>query len=193
MDMQSATTGIIALALSKAQFHFEGAIKDKANPFFKSKYSDINSVIEACKTALHENELAFSSRTELLDGKWVLIGSLLHSSGEFLRTMIPILSGEKDMQSFGSSVTYSRRFALLSLCNISTEDDDGEASMDRISEAQILIFESILAELGEVGLREKVLKHLQVKEVKFMTKPQFDNTMRTLKTKLEDKKSNHKE
>ena len=41
--MQSDTIGALALALSKAQADITGALKDSANPFFKSKYADLAS------------------------------------------------------------------------------------------------------------------------------------------------------
>ena len=39
----------LAAALSKAQSDMGGAVKDSANPFFKSNYADLTSVIKAIK------------------------------------------------------------------------------------------------------------------------------------------------
>src|ERR1035437_4743809 len=43
----------IAAALNKAQRNIGSATKGAANPFFKSKYADLGSVMEACKEALN--------------------------------------------------------------------------------------------------------------------------------------------
>ena len=56
--MQSETIGALAAALAKAQSQISGAVKDAANPFFKSKYADLESVWQACRKPLTDNGLA---------------------------------------------------------------------------------------------------------------------------------------
>ena len=48
----------LGAALAKAQGLIEGAKKDSANPFFKSKYADLASVWEACRKHLSDNGLS---------------------------------------------------------------------------------------------------------------------------------------
>jgi hypothetical protein len=48
----------IAAALAKAQSEMGGAVKDSANPFFKSKYADLSSVWDACRGPLTKNGLS---------------------------------------------------------------------------------------------------------------------------------------
>jgi len=40
----------LAAALSKAQASMGGAVKDASNPFFKSNYADLGSVVKAVKS-----------------------------------------------------------------------------------------------------------------------------------------------
>ena len=42
----------LAAALSKAQSDMGGAVKDSANPFFKSNYADLTSVINLFLTTV---------------------------------------------------------------------------------------------------------------------------------------------
>jgi len=42
----------IAAAMVKAQKNIEGATKGADNPYFKSKYANLNAVMEACKEYL---------------------------------------------------------------------------------------------------------------------------------------------
>ena len=51
----SESIGDLAAALCKAQTVMGGALKDSANPFFKSKYADLESVWAACRQALTSN------------------------------------------------------------------------------------------------------------------------------------------
>ena len=131
--ISSDTIGLITEALSKAQGSIENALKDSANPFFKSKFSDLSSVMAVTKKPLSDNGLAFSSSVLQSSGIYFLICTLSHSSGEWLRSYMPLLSAKNDMQSLGASITYARRFGLCSLCHVGTVDDDGESIVDRSS------------------------------------------------------------
>ena len=49
----------LALALSLAQSHMGGAVIGAKNPFFKSTYADLQSVINAAKEPMSENGLSY--------------------------------------------------------------------------------------------------------------------------------------
>jgi hypothetical protein len=118
-------------ALSKAQGKMESAIKDSKNPFFKSNYADLASCWETAREPLSSNGLSIIQIPEEIEGKWMLKTILAHSSGQYIESSIPILALKMDSQSFGSAITYARRYALSSCIGISSVDDDGEASMNR--------------------------------------------------------------
>ena len=46
---QSESITELAKAMNLAQAEMGGAVKDSANPFFKSKYADLTSVVKAIK------------------------------------------------------------------------------------------------------------------------------------------------
>lgn len=122
----------LATALSKAQGQFVPALKDTANPFFKSKYANLCSIVKACQEPLSKNGLCISQATRKYDDQWVLVTKLLHSSGQWIESVTPIITMKSDIQSFGSSCTYARRYAWASICGVTTdEDDDGEGAMNR--------------------------------------------------------------
>lgn len=130
MQMQSVEIGALLDALSKAQAKMEGAKKDSANPFFKSKYADLSSVWEAAKGPLTDNGLSVIQSMELADGVPCLATILGHKSGQWIKSMLPMNPGKPDPQSMGSLITYYRRYALSAMVGICPEDDDGErASM----------------------------------------------------------------
>ncbi len=57
---KSETIGSLAKALSQAQAEIKGAVKDSNNPFFKSTYADLGSVIKAIKEAFTANGLSYT-------------------------------------------------------------------------------------------------------------------------------------
>ncbi len=133
-DNKSAEINELAAALSKAQAEFTGAKKDSKNPFFKSNYASIESVIESTKEALAKHGLSVSQPTEPVDGRDYVRTTLFHSSGQFVDGLYPIVLGEKkDAQAVGSATSYARRYALKGILNIADHDDDGESTMGRSS------------------------------------------------------------
>jgi hypothetical protein len=122
----------IYAALCKAQKSFKPAIKDTANPFFKSKYADLASIWDACKDALADNDLFVSQSIANPENGPVLVTKVFHISGEFIESTCPIICGKQnDPQAFGSAVTYTRRYSLAPLLGLITDDDDGEGAMVR--------------------------------------------------------------
>jgi hypothetical protein len=123
----------IATALAKAQGEMSGAVKDAANPFFKSKYADLASVWDACRTPLATNGLAVVQSPEVADGRVLLETLLVHTSGQWIRNSLTCSVKDDSPQTIGSATTYLRRYALQSLVGVAAEDDDAEAAQGRNS------------------------------------------------------------
>lgn len=121
----------LASALHKAQSEMGGAVKDSANPFFKSSYADLTSVIKAIKQPFADNGLSYT-QFPVSDEIGVGVSTkLMHISGQWLEMsyILPIV--KRDPQAAGSAITYARRYALQSIAGIPTADDDAEAAMLR--------------------------------------------------------------
>ena len=119
----------LAAALAKAQAEIQNAKKDSENPFFKSKYADLSAVWDACRGPLTKNGLSIVQIPYGHDGKYFLNTILMHSSGQFLSGILPVVPIKGDPQALGSALTYMRRYALSAMVGNAPEDDDGnEAS-----------------------------------------------------------------
>ena len=117
---------LFAKSFIEAQKEMGNATKDSKNPFFKSKYADLNSVREACLPALNAHGIAVLQPIVQVDGKNFVKTLLLHESGESMEGLTEILfAKQNDPQAQGSGITYARRYGLQSLVNIAAEDDDG--------------------------------------------------------------------
>ena len=125
---KSETIGQLALALSKAQGQMKFAAKDAANPFFKSKYADLASVIEAIKVPLSANGIAFVQATDFEDSAVIVETILLHESGEWISGKLRMHPTKNDPQGVGSAVTYAKRYGLQALAGVPSDDDDGNAA-----------------------------------------------------------------
>ena len=120
----------IATALAKAQGEMKGAAKDADNPFFKSKYADLASVVEAIRLPFSKNGLSYVQSIEPSEGDEVRVETtLFHSSGEWIAGGVLALPVSKfDAQGYGSALTYARRYSLSAVAGVAPEDDDGNAA-----------------------------------------------------------------
>ena len=119
----------LATALSIVQGKLTHAKKDSANPFFKSKYADLESVWDACRSLLAENGLAVMQFPgEFADGTMSLNTVLTHSSGEYMSYLMSVPVTKPDAQGAGSALTYMRRYALAAVVGVVQADDDGNAA-----------------------------------------------------------------
>ena len=131
MNKSESIAGLAA-ALAKAQGAMKGAVKDSANPFFKSKYADLASVVEAIRAAFSANGLSYIQTVEPSDKDEVRVETtLLHASGEWISCGVLALPVSKvDAQGYGSALTYCRRYSLSAAVGIAAEaDDDGNAAV----------------------------------------------------------------
>lgn len=108
-----------------------GAIaKDATNPFYKSKYFDINSLIATIKPILNEVGLTILQPLGVTEGKSVLTTIILDSeSGDQLASSAVILPDNLDPQKMGSAITYYRRYSLQSMLLLEAEDDDANSTV----------------------------------------------------------------
>jgi len=115
-------------ALAKFQANCSAAPLDSKGNFgsYTSLASALNVAQEACKFGLcHSQTLRHEH------GEHVLITSLLHVSGELLQSemLLPskIEGRSNHMQAMGSAFTYARRYAILAIYGLASDDDDASA------------------------------------------------------------------
>jgi len=127
--MQSESIANLAKALSIVQGKLTYAKKDSANPFFKSKYADLESVWDACRDLLSDNGLAVVQLPgEYFEGTMALTTIITHSSGEWISQQMSLPVTKPDAQGAGSALTYMRRYALAAAVGVVQADDDGNAA-----------------------------------------------------------------
>ena len=200
--MQSEQIDKLAMALSKAQAVMEAAAKNKRNPHFNSTYADLASIIESVRKPLTDNGLAFTQTIQTMQTGLSLETTLLHTSGQWLRSEYPLIQGTA--QQTGSSLTYARRYSLSSIAGIAAdEDDDGAKATqakpqqrktrtaaddepqanERIGQEQLNI---LIAECDELGTDKRALcRYFGVPSMADLAPDQFAEAMAQLARKRE--------
>lgn len=129
---KSESIAALADALAKAQGKIEGAIKDKTNPAFRSRYADLGAVWDAIRAPLSGNGLSVLQQLSTEESRVACTTIILHSSGEWIEFapfVVPV--SKADAQGFGSAATYCRRYSLMAAVGIAPIDDDGESAVGR--------------------------------------------------------------
>jgi hypothetical protein len=135
--MQSENIHELATALAKCQGEMTYAVKDSDNPFHKSKYADLAAVWDAVRQPLARHGLSVVQCLDVnMHNEVILISTLMHSSGQWIKSTIPVINAQKTSQGQGSGITYARRYALAALVGCVQDDDDGEAAMPKDREVK---------------------------------------------------------
>ena len=99
--------------------------KDSINPFHKSKYFDINQLLEHVEPLLTKHGLLLIQPIKNGAVHTMIIDL---ETGEEINSCIDLALGV-DPQKMGSQISYYRRYTLTSLLAIQAEDDDANTTM----------------------------------------------------------------
>ena len=131
------------------------ALKDSSNPYFKSTYADLTSVINAVNQGTQfglkfnqfvefETHMVTKSREDIMkDGTKSITTAQVLERDIWVRTVVnhilvgevecrvPVLikgSDKDDPQKMGSAITYAKRYGLQSIYGLGQDDDGNLAS-----------------------------------------------------------------
>ncbi len=127
----SPETTELAKALVQVQRQMSPAMKDGKNPFTKSNYATLNSVMESCRDALLNNNIwlcQYPVPVEIPDCLGLMTKLTHTESGQWQASLAVVPLPKADPQGMGSAITYARRYAITAMLGMVTEDDDGEAA-----------------------------------------------------------------
>lgn len=128
---KSESIGGLATALAKAQGQIVNPVLDKQADIksekrsYSYRYVSLGAVLDSIRPVFTAHGLSFLQLPS--NGKTGPAVSLLllHSSGEWVLTdPLEIPSQKQDAQSYGSALTYGRRYVLTAIAGVVGEDDD---------------------------------------------------------------------
>lgn len=128
-------------ALLKVQAEVGAIAKDSKNPFFKSTYLSLNGLREAVLPVLTKNGIVLLQPTVFREGRNFVATQLIHAdTGETIEGLTEIaVKNVGNAQEYGSGVSYSRRYGLMSILSLAAEDDDGESAVARTPKATVVV------------------------------------------------------
>jgi hypothetical protein len=100
-------------------------VSTKGGGRYSFRYATLDKILDAARPVLAAEGVALYQPISTNErGGLVLLTRLLHRSGEWMETSIPLPSPGSDPQGFGSAVTYLRRYAVTALLGIASDEDD---------------------------------------------------------------------
>ena len=104
--------------------------KTETNPFFNSKYLDINGILEALLPVLGTHGLTVVQPLSNVSGRPAIRTIVMDGEKTIVDDCITLPDNENP-QKMGAAITYYRRYALQSLFLLQSEDNDAEDAITR--------------------------------------------------------------
>jgi hypothetical protein len=198
---RSASIDALAKALVQLQAKLPKVTKDKDNPFFRSKYADQASIMDAIQEPMSQAGLAVINTMDYDDmfpDSILIRTTLVHESGQWISGITKMQVATKDKhptpQEIGSMITYGRRYGISAMIGLAAEDDDGALASGTVAvaapktskkeamamakevfpTAEEVTLETLQKKLREAGVGVvKVLSHYKVGTLEELTKEQI--------------------
>lgn len=106
--------------------------KSGKNPHFKNTFVELNTAIDVVEEHIENcGFICFVQTPVNIEGKNYLNTKFVHNSGECIEGSLELVVTKQDPQMLGSSLTYARRYCLLTILGLQAVDDDGETGAGR--------------------------------------------------------------
>ena len=137
--------------------------KDSTNPFFKSNYFDINSLLSEITPTMNELKCVILQPLQIRyagDKTFnVLVTKIIDTEIESDDNVIAgseiVLPDLQDPQKMGSAITYYRRYSLQTLLGLQAEDDDGNLASNKTT---------VVPNTTKLGTKEVILPKTDTKK-----------------------------
>lgn len=174
---------ILAASFLLAKREFMATGLGGTNSHQKYKYAKIEDIYHAVEGALSKNNIIIWHFARPGNGIEFLHTRLTHTiTGQFIEDCRILESEKPGNQGRGAANTYMKKYALLSLCAIATEDDDGEEEERYISRESVLSEEQlryIQVEIKSAGnakvLYNNILKFNKIQDLSQLRLSSFES------------------
>lgn len=123
---KSETTDALFKDFTKALGEMEDIVKNKAG--FNYKYAPLDVLMAMARPVLKKNNIGITQTATVDDGMVFIYTVVMHTSGQYVAYHPMKLPMGAKAQETGSMITYARRYALMALLNIASEDEDDDGA-----------------------------------------------------------------
>lgn len=163
-------------------------VKTKSGASYTFDYTDLNGIFDEAKRVLKENGVSVIQSAFTQDNKVGVVTTLLHSSGQYVKSDPLLIDASHNMQDMGGQITYMKRYSLSAMLGISTEkDDDGngavgneyqKTSTNKASDKQLNMITKLIN--NDQERLNKMLNYFKVKTLNEMNVSQASSAIKML-------------
>jgi hypothetical protein len=99
---------------------------------FNYSYATLADALQLARPIFAKHDLALTQTVATLNNEIAVYTSIIHSSGQFVTPFPLTMPVGKTAQETGSAATYGRRYSLMAVLGLATEDDDGASAGPRV-------------------------------------------------------------
>jgi hypothetical protein len=141
-------------ALIKLQADLKPIHKDTDGA--RGKYASLTTVMSVVRPILEKHGFSLVQTTMGQGHGAALQTVLMYSNGEYISSTIDVpVAKPNDPQAYGSALTYGRRYSIMALLGLVTEDDDAQSATTTLEDRCADIFSAQTLE----DLRTADIKH----------------------------------
>lgn len=194
----------ISKAMAKFQSEVKQPFKDKSNPFFKSKYVPLESVVESITSIAPKHGISFVQWASNDDtGRVGVSTMIMHTSGEYIEFDPVYMDADKNTaQGAGALISYLKRYSLSAVFGItSDQDDDGNHASGNTNKPkqqpkarpeQIKDLKDKIKQAVEIGgndaTEQKVMQWLKISDYDTVTEAQINPMIKRLNDLISSKR-----
>ncbi|WP_436888835.1 ERF family protein [Mammaliicoccus sciuri] len=194
----------ISKAMAKFQSEVKQPFKDKSNPFFKSKYVPLESVVESITSIAPKHGISFVQWASNDDtGRVGVSTMIMHTSGEYIEFDPVYMDADKNTaQGAGALISYLKRYSLSAVFGItSDQDDDGNHASGNTNKPkqqpkarpeQIKDLKDKIKQAVEIGgddaTEQKVMQWLKIRDYDTVTEAQINPMIKRLNDLISSKR-----
>lgn len=194
----------ISKAMAKFQSEVKQPFKDANNPFFKSKYVPLESVVESITSIAPNHGISFVQWASNDDtGRVGVSTMIMHTSGEYIEFDPVYMNADKNTaQGAGALISYLKRYSLSAVFGItSDQDDDGNHASGNTNKPkqqpkakpeQIYYLQDKIKQAVEVGgddaTEQKVMQWLKISDYDTVTEAQINPMIKRLNDLISSKR-----
>jgi hypothetical protein len=128
----------LATALAAAQGEFRNpprnssvTVQTKTGARYSFTYTSLDGIFDVIRPVMTKHGLALVQPIgKDDDGRQCCITRIIHTSGQWIETPVPLKVEGDGNQAFGSALTYARRYGITSLLAIASDEDDDANAAD---------------------------------------------------------------
>jgi hypothetical protein len=99
---------------------------------FNYSYATLADALQLARPIFAKHDLALTQTVATVDNEIAVYTTIIHSSGQFVTPFPLTMPVGKTAQETGSAATYGRRYSLMAVLGLATEDDDGASAGPRV-------------------------------------------------------------